>query len=67
MRIVTSLLSGKGGVGGGDRGMIKTGVKLSVISLHLLCGLSIRKCAGTVIISFNGEHTTELVPSLPPA
>jgi hypothetical protein len=47
--------------------MIKTGVKLSVIPLQLLCGLSIRKCAGTVIISFNGEHTTELVPSLPPA
>lgn len=47
--------------------MIKTGVKLSVIPLHSLCGLSIRKCAGTVIISFNVEHMTELVSSLPPA
>jgi hypothetical protein len=47
--------------------MIKIGVKLSFVSLHLLCGVSIRKCAGTIIASFNGEHRMELVPSLLPA
>jgi hypothetical protein len=43
-----------------------TGVKLAGFLALLLCGPSIRKYAGTVIISYNGENRMGLVPSLSP-